>query len=265
MSFYIQQYRNNSNHWSPIETTQGDIETTIDYFISNKYKDRFINPKNTTLEKGEKYFLSVDIERMGSGITEKEITIKLLKNTDSTIFSSENQYIDTIILPKKEIIGEELVNTSSFNFIITPNDTYQRIAFILSRDLTNANDIDLTANIDVKMFAKLNNLIGNGINVSGSNINITQIGIHARPGTLMCINGEPIKIGKRGVFELNSVFRLQQQTHLQDSQDSTTITPVSQPETVGISFLNIINYENGKETKEYYTIDYRYVKIEEAT
>lgn len=274
MSFYIQQYRNNSNHWSEIGYTKGTIKTPVAYFAENKYTDTTIDITNSILE-GEKYFLSVEIERIGAGTestgnpetgnTEKTIDIRLLK-TGSTINDAKNQYIDTIILPKVEKGDKgQKITTSIFNFIITPNDTYQRIAFILNRNLYNINDIKLSANINVKKFVKLKNLIGDGINVSGSNINITQIGIHARPGTLMCINGEPIRIGKRGVFELNSVFRLQQQSFSNSSKDSTINNPQNSNK-VGIDFLNIINVnEKGEEVTELYTIDYRYVKIEEAT
>lgn len=277
MSFYIQQYRNASNHWSEFEKnkdyTIGTIKTKVAYFAENKYTDTTIDITNSILE-GEKYFLSVEIERIGAGTestgnpetgnTEKTIDIRLLK-TNSTIIDAENQYIDTIILPKTEIVEGEQIKTSIFNFIITPNDTYQRIAFILNRDLYNINDIKLSANINVKKFVKLKNLIGDGINVSGSNINITQIGIHARPGTLMCINGEPIRVGKRGVFELNSTFRLQQQSSSNSSKDST-INNSQSSNKVGIDFLNIINVnEKGEGVTELYTIDYRYIKIEEAT
>ena len=278
MSFYIQQYRNASNHWSEFEKdkdyTIGTIKTKVAYFAENKYTDTTIDITNSIL-KGEKYFLSVEIKRIGAGTestgnsetgnTEKTIDIRLLK-TDSTIIDAENQYIDTIILPKVEKGDKgQKITTSIFNFIITPNDTYQRIAFILNRNLYNINDIKLSANINVKKFVKLKNLIGNGINVSGSNINITQIGIHARPGTLMCINGEPIRVGKRGVFELNSTFRLQQQSSSNSSKDSTINNPQSSNK-VGIDFLNIINVnEKGEEVTELYTIDYRYIKIEEAT
>ena len=278
MSFYIQQYRNASNHWSEFEKdkdyTIGTIKTPVAYFAENKYTDTTIDITNSILD-GEKYFLSVEIERIGAGTestgnpetgnTEKTIDIRLLK-TNSTIIDAGNQYIDTIILPKVEKGDKgQKITTSIFNFIITPNDAYQRIAFILNRNLYNINDIKLSANINVKKFVKLKNLIGDGINVSGSNINITQIGIHARPGTLMCINGEPIRIGKRGVFELNSTFRLQQQSSSNSSKDSTINNPQSSNK-IGIDFLNIINVnEKGEEVTELYTIDYRYIKIEEAT
>lgn len=273
MSFYIKQYRDNSNHWSELNYSIGTMPTQVSYFIENEYRDVFIEPDNSIFKTGEKYFLSVEIDRIGAGAadkgnsetgnTEKEMIIKLLNGYN--IFDTKNQYIDTIILPKTEIVNGEQIKTNIFNFIITPNADYERIAFILSRDLTNINDIKLLVDMRVKRFVKLKNLIGDGINVSGSNINITQIGIHARPGTLMCINGEPIKIGKRGVFELNSTFRLQQQSSSNSSKDSTINNPQSSNK-VGIDFLNIINVnEKGEEVTELYTIDYRYIKIEEAT
>ena len=279
MSFYIKQYRDKGNHWSEITKNEykiGEIQTQVAYFAKNQYTDTTIDMSSQDLITGEKYFLSVEIERIGAGTedsgnpemgnTEKEIVIKLLNGDD--ILDIKNQYIETIILPKAERVGEQQTITKSvFNFIIAPNDKYQRIAFILKRDLTNINDIKLSANITVKKFFKLNNLIGDAIKVSGSNVNITQIGVHARPGTLMCINGEAIRIGKRGVFELNSVFRLQQRTSSNDSQDST-IETLQNSDIVGIYFLNIINENedpNNESTKELYTIDYRYVQMKEAT
>ena len=273
MSFYIKQYRDNSNHWSDLNYAIGTMSTKVSYFIENEYRDVIIAPANSIFKTGEKYFLSVEIDRIGAGAadeensetgnTEKEMVIKLLNGYN--IFDTKNQYIDTIILPKTEIVNGEQIKTDIFNFIITPNADYERIAFILSRDLTNINDTKLVVNMSVKRFVKLKNLIGDGINISGSNINITQIGIHARPGTLMCINGEPIKIGKRGVFELNSVFKLQQHQSPNGSQDSTT-NNAQNSDSVGIYFLNIINLkENGEDSTDYYAIDYRYVQMEEAT
>lgn len=280
MSFYIKQYRSNNNYWSEF-TKNNDyeidtIQTKVAYFVENQYTDTTINMINdSVLEAGEKYFLSVDIERIGAGTintgnqetgnTEKEITIKLLAEDENgnSIFNTKNQYIETIILPKQESGEKEQIKTSSFNFIITPNANYQRIAFILKRDLTNINDIKLSANITVKKFVKLQNLIGDVIKVYDSNI--TQMGVHAKPGTLMCINGEPVRIGKRGVFELNSVFKLQQHQSPNGSQDSTT-NNAQNSDGVGIYFLNIINLkENGENSTDYYTIDYRYVQMEEAT
>lgn len=275
MSFYIKQYRDNSNHWSEIASSPGTIQTQVAYFVKNQYTDTTIDITNSSLEAWEKYFLSVEIERIGAGAentensetgnTEKEIVVKLLKDNSSTILDTENQYIDTIVLPKIEKVNGDPINTSIFNFIITPNADYKRIAFILKRDLTNINDINLSVKINVKRFVKLKNLIGEVIKVSDSNINITQIGIHARPGTLMCINGEPVRIGKRGVFELNSVFRLQQHPSLNSSQDSAADN-AQNSDGVGIYFLNIINLkENSEETTDWYTIDYRYVQIKEET
>ena len=153
MSFYIQQYRNASNHWFEFteknkDYTIGTIKTPVAYFAENKYTDTTIDITNSFLE-GEKYFLSVEIERIGAGTestgnpetgnTEKTIDIRLLK-TGSTIIDAGNQYIDTIILPKVEKGDKgQKITTSIFNFIITPNDAYQRIAFILSKFIFKAS------------------------------------------------------------------------------------------------------------------------------
>ena len=40
---------------------------------------------------------------------------------------------------------------------------------------------------------------------NGEMSSITKIGVWGRPGLLMCINGEPIRVGNSGFYEQDSV------------------------------------------------------------
>lgn len=252
MSFYIGQCYGSTNYWEPINNYAiGDMPSPPTTTYS--YDDTVIE---VNLEKNQPYFLSVKIAEANGG-TEQKVDIKLYNNTANNKLDSNNQYIDTIIIPVPSKASD---GYKVFNFLFTPQmDNCKKIAFILYRNsvsnqdrLTDPSKVELN---NICLF-KLTNLIGhtNGvITRSGGNALITQLGVHANPYTLMCINGEGIKIGKSGVFELNNTFGLKQQGILDNNSD-----------TIGINFLNIINWDmdNQKEIEDnIYSIDYRYAIV----
>jgi len=58
-------------------------------------------------------------------------------------------------------------------------------------------------NITVKSFTRLINIIST-LKQTYSNMNhLTKIGIQGPPSLLMCINGEQIRIGATGIYEIN--------------------------------------------------------------
>lgn len=256
MSFYIGQCYGSTNYWTPININ--------DHMISNmssppstaySYNDTIIE---VDLEKNQPYFLSIKIEETDVGI-EQKADIKLYKDSANNKLDSNSQYIDTIIIP---VHSETSDGYKVFNFLFTPQiDSCKKIAFILYRNSvlnqnqsTDPSKVKLDIN-NIYLF-KLTNLIGhvNGVTTrSGNNALITQLGVHANPYTLMCINGEGIKIGKSGIFELNSTFGLKQQGVLDNNSD-----------TIGINFLNIINWDMEKQKEienNVYSIDYRYTIV----
>lgn len=109
-------------------------------------------------------------------------------------------------------------NTPKFSFeiIFTPNDTYRYLTFILSRvqydyvgdpDIhtlfpgprkdINRDTIDLTDGGDLCT-------VSNILSTIASKDYVDKIGIQSRPGTLLCINKEAIRIGRSGTYEVNN-------------------------------------------------------------
>ena len=95
---------------------------------------------------------------------------------------------------------------ATFELMFTPNNTYSYLAFLLNRcsyDYSNPqgvrspfvdeNRLDYTNRGD---FAIINNILP----IPAAD----KIGIQSRPGVLVCINKEPIRIGKSGVYEVNN-------------------------------------------------------------
>ncbi len=66
--------------------------------------------------------------------------------------------------------------------------------------------------IEIEACAKINNLCGNSYVNNGIKINVpetlTKIGIQGPPGLLMCINGEAIRIGPSGIYEINNGYKV---------------------------------------------------------
>lgn len=136
--------------------------------------------------------------------TDQSIEIKLV-NTDKLI---DNEHtVQTVSIPKGETD-----DYSTFEIVITPNDdfTYNRVHFKLAR---NAEDYKIVnekgkngrlVKLEVEKLENIYNVIDTlnaAINDKGV---LKQIGVQTAPGLLMAINGEAIKVGRSGLYEIKN-------------------------------------------------------------
>ena len=99
---------------------------------------------------------------------------------------------------------------STFEIVISPNDnyTYNQIYFELNRELIdfNTQNEDGTygrkMHITIERLDKIYNVIDFLSPSIGGNRILKQIGIQGPPGLLMSINGEEIRIGRSGLYEI---------------------------------------------------------------
>lgn len=225
MSYKFAQLRrsqlNNNDFLSPMSYELNDIITKPAISSDNiSFVDKVINLLgNSKLdsidEKGinKSYYLRVKIKQQQE---EQKITIKLIKS--DKIGEENEQKIETITVNS----GNDY---SSFDFIITPNSLYNKIKFELNRtqkDYITLNttyteeslDSDSflllsiygrTMDITIETFGEIKNLITNKINPAiGYTGILKQIGVQGKPGLLMCINGEAIRVGRSGLYEINN-------------------------------------------------------------
>ena len=127
----------------------------------------------------------------------------ILRNT--SLAKDNIQTLGTVQVP----IGET-DDYSTFEFIITPheNRVFNEIHFELARILKDFEEenpdgtFGRKPNIEVEILSEVNNLIET-LNSSIENKGILkQIGVQSSPGLLMCINGEQIRLGRSGLYEM---------------------------------------------------------------
>lgn len=134
--------------------------------------------------------------------SEQLVTIKLV-NTNKT---EDNQ--QTIKTVKIESGLEN--DYSTFDIVIAPNATYNNIQFILNRVVDDYNTVDENniygrkMNITIDSLKEIYNVIET-LNPSIDNLGrLKQIGVQSAPGLMMSIEGELIRVGRSGIYEINN-------------------------------------------------------------
>ena len=189
---------------------------------------------------GQYYLLRVQIERIPS----QQIFNLYLQNTSySDDINKTSQYIGKYIVPSqlqqggRSVIQLVLNSTSiQYNYLVFELERTIKDDYNYQED-GNDSQIGRIAKIHPTFFGRFNNIIKD-------NRTLTKIGIQATPGMLFCINGEGIRVGPSGMYEINNGYQ---------------INFISAA--VGIKTDEDITSENTYDY-EYFTIDYRYKQEE---
>lgn len=146
-------------------------------------------------ENNDKYYIYVE-DQEGEGIVPQEIEDKndtILNHTWSSQHSKSK--VD-------------------FSFIFTPRDTdvtYNQIWIEILRESYDQNiksngiygrKIDLDSGLFQANVYELKNLLGDNNGISDVTA-LNHIGVYSHPNTIMAINGEEIRVGQSGYYELN--------------------------------------------------------------
>ena len=204
MSYNIGQFISSqlNNYLSPIEgndisiTTQKVQSIESDSIIFgncciNLIGDHVLNNKKC-------YYLKFKVQQQD---TIQKFYLKLKNNQNS---NSGTQLIE-------EFTVNTGTNDNYFEVIISPNNNgYNQIIWELQRiteDYSIINEDDSTINgrimkITIQTYGQLRNLIPL-LGLGGSS-SLTKVGIQGPPSLLMCINREPIRIGRSGIYEINN-------------------------------------------------------------
>ena len=195
-----------SSYLIPLEYTLNDLAVQSSLSRGITFIDKGIDLDNAlqALDSGGKqksYYIRFKIYKQ---TTKQFITVRLV-NTEKT--SDNVQTIENL-----EIDAGNADDYSIFELVLSPNDnhTYNQIYFELNRELIDYNTLNTDGTYGRKIILTIDNLseIYNVINFLQTSIEnkgvLKQIGVQGPPGLLMSINGEAIRVGRSGLYEINN-------------------------------------------------------------
>lgn len=135
---------------------------------------------------------------------ETGVIIKLAKENASALATDNIQQVAKITIPAA-VTSEQFTVPIIYDIIITPNDDYAELIFAIDRDGKDLTETPRAwmpnVGFQVVEFGKINNVISK-MNTEGTG-RLKQMGVQGQPGLEMCINGEMIRVGRTGIYEIN--------------------------------------------------------------
>ena len=195
-----------SSYLTPLEYTLNDLAVQSSLSKGITFIDKGIDLDNAlqaldSSGKQKSYYIRFKIYKQ---TTKQFITVRLV-NTEKT--SDNVQTIENL-----EIDAGNADDYSIFELVLSPNDNhaYNQIYFELNRELIDYNTLNTDGTYGRKIILTIDNLseIYNVINFLQTSIEnkgvLKQIGVQGPPGLLMSVNGEAIRIGRSGLYEINN-------------------------------------------------------------
>ena len=158
---------------------------------------------SNVLNSKTSYYLRFRIKQRLDSI--QNFTLKL-RNSDSVTDNYQN--IKTYNVNQGN-------STIDFELIFSPNASYNQIIFELNRIALDyiTENADGTygriIEVEVLEFYSIYNVVTYLSSAYSNLTRLEKIGIQGPPGLMMCINGEEIRIGRTGIYELNNGITVQ--------------------------------------------------------
>lgn len=197
MSYNIGQLRRNQiNSYSTALSYRQDLIRNENSIIDFYDQCMYLSGANI-VSSIYSYYLKFEVTQLPEVI--QEFSIKL---------QSDKVTVDNIQNIRSFVVKQGL-GTTTFELIFTPNSNYNQIIFELKRMALDfyTNNGDGTSgrimNIKILQFDRVINVISSYLakNFPGMT-SLKKIGIQGPPGLLFCIDGEEIRIGRSGIYEL---------------------------------------------------------------
>ena len=234
MPYGIGQYRkgNITQYFEDSAFTMNTIIKENAAFGNINFEDQIAE---VSVDNQSCYYLHFSVEQM---TTLQTFYLKLINRDDS---NTREQFIE-----QYQIAGVEGNNKKIyFETILSPNAVYDTILWELQRtasDITNNNQ-GREMNVTINSFIRLTDILPTIRNSQNNNSipHFTKIGVQGPPSLLMCINREPIRIGRNGIYELNNGINI----------NSISFAPRYIPS-------SDLNSNSGSLKLDYFIMDYEY-------
>lgn len=203
MSYNIGQFRRTQR---PVEDYMVKYVKDIDYTVNSSYPtiidtytfdDFAIQMTNSNLDALHSFYLeySVNAPTFGNASLAQTITIKLKNDNSETVQTVKTN-----------------VNRGSGTVLITPIGTFKYIVFELERVTTDYTEVNPNTghhgrqmNITISKFGLVKNILTDFLNLQQP---LTKIGVQGPKGLVMCINGEEIRVGNSGIYEIDNGMKI---------------------------------------------------------
>lgn len=247
-------------HYS-IEDLETTNEITGNKFIDKRITDIYSLSGNNTesntqgFVSGNYYYIKLIIKRKFPNHNQN-ITLRL-SNDSGTNQSKNYQYVDDFIIFAGGSTTLDDPQYAVYETILAPSASYGQLNIILGREMVDyyttinpetgssweQDELDnytgRIIEISTCQVCKINNILGS----SSIPSTLTKIGVQGPPGMLMCINGEPIRIGPSGIYEIRNGYKITFLSFIRKVYDVTVEgeTLIVNPDT----FIVDYQYEEG--------------------
>ena len=210
MSFQFGQFRRSQldSFLTPLKykIEQAKIKSTISTAVT--FVDNVISltdalkPTEQDGIRAKNYYIRFRIYKKANPQT---FIIKLINTNKQT---DNIQNLRTIVVDA----GRE-TEYNTYEIVIPPNNNYNQIKFELQRELEDYNkkNSDGTygriCKIEVIRLDEIYNVIDYLTTIINKSA-LLQIGVQSAPGLLMCINGEEIRVGRSGLYEILNGYKV---------------------------------------------------------
>ena len=210
MSFQFGQFRRSQldSFLTPLKykIEQAKIKSTISTTVT--FVDNVISltdalkPTEQDGIRAKNYYIRFRIYKKANPQT---FIIKLINTNKQT---DNIQNLRTIVVDA----GRE-TEYNTYEIVIPPNNNYNQIKFELQRELEDYNkkNPDGTygriCKIEVIRLDEIYNVIDYLTTIINKSA-LLQIGVQSAPGLLMCINGEEIRVGRSGLYEILNGYKV---------------------------------------------------------
>lgn len=216
--------------------TFGGSETFIDFALEGSFVSGQVYYLRFQIHKIPKYFYSGSKTPQEVSMYEADAdTVSLqilLKNNDQDETDNPPEIIGTCTVPTA--LQTESDKYSSYSFVFSPSKNFNKLGFRINRvsfDAINTTDYrkwltdEITDVSDLRYTTSGTRItvatVGDRIKYTGDDgdicslVNLVQstpanlsgflkFGYQSRPGSLIVVNGEPIRVGRSGIYEINN-------------------------------------------------------------
>lgn len=218
--YNIGQYRFSSqnNYLNPLQYSIAQIDTTI---VSINFKDICGQLSGDNVMNNQNcYYLHFKVKKRSDSIQSFYLKLKNSLKTEDNEQIIEQYTVDSVMAGVDQ--------WAYFEVIISPNAEYDQIIWELQRINTDFNNSDNQSqkqqigrimNIEIQSYAQLVDIVTTLKNTYPKLKYLTKIGIQGPPALLTCINGEQIRLGRNGIYEINNGIKITSISFVPKSSD----------------------------------------------